>query len=136
MKLRKLTDYAIRCIRAVAVSNTDTVISGKIAEMECIPKAYVLTVLAYLRDAGIMESSQNRHFDKGGGYRLIKDPNDITLYDVIKITEGEIKINSCLYDDDCCVNKTTCKVHKEFDRINDILIKELSKKSLSQILSE
>jgi Rrf2 family protein len=46
-----------------------------------------------------------------GGFRLGREPKDITLLDVIVATEGLIALNACVLDASACGFSSTCAVH-------------------------
>lgn len=58
----------------------------EIAEKGSIPQNYLEQILAALRNGGLIQSVRGAH----GGYRLLKAPCDITVYDVIATMEGEL----------------------------------------------
>jgi Rrf2 family protein len=132
MKLRRETDYAIRAIRAL-INSDHPLISKEIAAKESIPQSYILTIMCKLKSAGIVDTVKKKG-DLKGGYVLLADPHIATLYDVVHIFEGEIRINACLLEEDDCPNRNTCKVHVEMKRINDALNDELKRKSIAEIL--
>lgn len=84
------TDYAIRMV-VYLVQRWPR--SANSLEMEAklgISHNYVHKVTSRLRKAGLIESTQGPY----GGYRLAKEPGDISLYDVIRTTEGELCITT------------------------------------------
>jgi Rrf2 family protein len=133
MKIRRETDYAIRAVRALIRANGNALISKEIAAEEGIPQTYILTIMGKLKEAGIVDTI-NRKGSMRGGYILVADPYEATIYDIVHAFEGDLKINACLRDQDECPNRSTCKVHKEMQRINDALVNEMKRKSIMEIL--
>ena len=64
----------------------------RIAEQQDIPSAYLEQIMAQLRHEGLVESVRGR----GGGYRLARPPERITIGDVVRAVEGPIALSSCL----------------------------------------
>ena len=62
-----------------------------------------------------------------GGYQLAKNAEDATLYDVVKVIEGGIKINRCLEEDRFCSRDAAewCTVHTFFQELQDGFIERL-----------
>ena len=62
---------------------------------------------------------------------------DLTMYDVISVTEGDLAILHCMKEE-CNRNPASmpCKVHQEIERIQKILIEELKKKTIGEIMEE
>jgi Rrf2 family protein len=133
MKIRRETDYAIRAIRALINSGGKPLLSKEVADRESIPQSYILTIMCKLKGAGIV-TTVNKHGNVQGGYKLLVDPDKACIYDIVRLFEGDMKINACLRDEDDCPNKATCTVHVEMQRINDALIAEMKRKSITEIL--
>ena len=59
------------------------------------------------------------------------------MYDVISVTEGDLAILHCMKEE-CARNPESmpCKVHEEIERIQKILIEELKKKSIGDIMED
>ena len=110
------------------------VTSVTISEQENIPLPILFKVLRILNEAGVVASRRGRG-DKVGGYELLKDPADLTLLDVIRVVQGDIFLSDCLQDSTICCQQNNCGVHLELQRINDVLRKECSSKTLLEILS-
>jgi Rrf2 family protein len=85
--LSKKTKYAIKAL-VVLGKNADKppMQISKIAEEEKIPKKFLEQILLDLRNAGFLYSKKGA----GGGYSLNKDPKDIYLVQIMRITDGPI----------------------------------------------
>lgn len=134
MLITRETDYCIRIARALAKMQKMTV--RQISEQEQIPPPFAYKILKKMNRKGMVEVIRGA----GGGYRLSKDASAITLLDLLLVIDGELILNKCQeLNYKCeyveCVGEE-CKIYKEFYRIQLILEKELSSKSLKQILEE
>ena len=93
--------YAVRMLLDIAMNQGDGYVSMKdVALRQQISKKYMETFTAQLASAGILGIRRG----KTGGYRLLKCPADITLMDVLRLTEGSLHAVACL---EC--NPNTCK---------------------------
>lgn len=93
--------YAVRMLLDIAMNQGDSYVSMKdVALRQQISKKYMETFTAQLASAGILGIRRG----KTGGYRLLKSPADITLMDVLRLTEGSLHAVACL---EC--NPNTCK---------------------------
>ena len=72
--------------------------SRELSEQLHIPQGYVLKVAGVLKEAQILEAVTGID----GGFRLIKHPRDIPIYDVIRAMETTMQINRCLEKDRYC----------------------------------
>lgn len=131
MLITRRSDYAIRVFRVLKDGRIHNV--REICEREDIPKAFAYKILRELELADFVKSERGNK----GGYLLNGDLDKITLYDVVSITEGDLAILHCMRED-CNRNPEgmPCKVHKEIERIQNILISEMKKKPISEIMGE
>ena len=133
LRLNKMTDYAIRVVRAIYLDPDKVVTSVVISERENVPLPILFKVLRTLNTAGIITSRRGRG-DKVGGYELMVDPAELTLLDVIRVVQGEIFLSDCLQDENICCHRNSCGVHFEMQRINDVLRKECAAKSIKELV--
>lgn len=97
MQLKLTTDYAIRAVLTIAA--TDGVISSsELAKAIGVSNKYTLKILDKLLKAGFISSKGGVN----GGYYLVKNPQEITLLDIIELFEFTCKVNRCLEDDEYC----------------------------------
>ncbi|MEK7636098.1 MAG: Rrf2 family transcriptional regulator [Patescibacteria group bacterium] len=85
MRFSKKTDYAIIFIDALKQSyfsgGFESVVD--IAKAHRMSKLFLEKIAQELREEGVVQS----HRGRAGGYRLVKNPSVLTLFDVISIFE-------------------------------------------------
>src|SRR4051812_28510908 len=87
MRLPARTDYAIRAVAHLAAAGSDAVLKAdEIAAAQHIPPKYLLDILHELRMSRILRSQRG----SDGGYRLNRDPAELTLGEVIRILDGPL----------------------------------------------
>ena len=86
MQLKASTDYGLRAVLYLAAQG-GTCSSKEIAQGMSIPRDYLIQLAQLLRNAGIVEARPG----KNGGYRLAKDPSQITLLEVIEALDEDAK---------------------------------------------
>lgn len=133
LRLNKMTDYAIRVVRAIYLDPDKVVTSVVISERENVPLPILFKVLRLLNSAGIITSRRGRG-DIVGGYELTVDPANLTLLDIISIVQGEVFLSDCLQDPSICCHYNNCGVHIEMERINDALRRECAAKSIKELV--
>ena len=103
----------------------------EICQLEDIPRAFAYKILRELELADLVKSERGNQ----GGYYLNKPLNELTLYDVVNVTEGDLAILHCMKEE-CERNSSDmpCKVHEEIERIQNILIEEMKKKTIDEIM--
>lgn len=91
-----------------------------------------MKVMRQLKNANILESARGPQ----GGYRISRSPKEITLYDVVRVMEGDIFINKCTQNPDFCSRNATgyCEVHQLMHRLQDIIAKTLKQYNISEFL--
>lgn len=124
LNITKEADYAIRVINYLSNINCDEIISASIiAEKEKIPSQFLLKILRKLRKANLIQSFMGVN----GGYKLKKEPKNITLKEVIEAIDGPIYLNRCLYNPDEC-NKnfsSKCPIHYHLSIVEKELVNHL-----------
>lgn len=83
MQFNLTSDYAIRTVMYLAKNNDRPCTSLEIEENMGVPSLYLYKTTRKLRDVGIITTVQGSR----GGYKLVKNPDEISLYDIISLTE-------------------------------------------------
>ncbi len=88
MKISVKVDYACRVLAEMARlhgSGEYTQIDP-LAKAEAVPVNFLAQILCELRDGGLITSKRGIQ----GGYALARPPDQITLYDIMKVIDGEL----------------------------------------------
>ena len=106
MKISTKGRYALRMLIDLASNHEDGYISLKdIAERQDISKKYLEQIVPMLNKSGILRTNRGNK----GGYMLAKAPNELTVGDVLRATEGNIAPMSCLeYEPNTCPRCQDC----------------------------
>ncbi len=86
MHITARADYAVRAVVELAARAPESATRFELAEAQDIPGKFLESILSDLRRAGLLES----HRGSSGGYRVTRDPAEISLADVIRATEGPL----------------------------------------------
>jgi Rrf2 family protein len=65
--------------------------AAEVAEEAAIPRKFPELILVQLRVRGLIESRRGVH----GGYRLLRDPDNISVADIIRIVDGRLALTPC-----------------------------------------
>ena len=86
MNLSARNEYACIAVLDLAASfgSGEPVRIRKIAEQHEIPSRFLVQILLQLKSAGIVSSTRGA----AGGYELVRDPNDISLGDVMSVVDA------------------------------------------------
>lgn len=129
MIITRRSDYAIRICRALKDGKLHNV--REICELEDIPKAFAYKIIREMEMNELVKSERGNQ----GGYYLNKNLNELTIYDIVSITEEDLAIVHCMKEE--CgrnTNDLPCKVHHELQRIQEVLEKELKGKTIAQVI--
>ncbi len=112
-KVNRLTDYAT-IIMSVMIKNSETLMSAKsISNLTKIPESTVVKLLKMLTKGNILKSYRGNF----GGYKLSKNTDNITLFDIISAIEGPkdlICYTECKHLDNCKVKDGWTSLNRMF----------------------
>jgi len=135
--LSKKAQYSILALVKLAKEyENGPVLISSISQSEKIPKKFLETILFDLKQLGILASKKG----KGGGYFLIKKPEEINLADILRHIDGAIALIPCVtykYYQPCqhCKDEVTCGIRSVIKDIRDETVNMLKKIRLSDILA-
>jgi len=92
MRLTTYSDYALRVLMYLALKSDGLSTIAEIAGSYNVSEAHLMKVVHQLGVAGYIETVRGR----GGGLRLAKPAEAIGLAEVIRMTEPDMAIVSCL----------------------------------------
>lgn len=105
MLVTREADYAVRCVMEVAkVGRTS---AAQVARTQSISPTFLGKIVQSLAKSGILATKRG----VGGGIALAKDPEDITLLEVIEAVGGPLVINECLQSPDSCGQVHNCPAY-------------------------
>ena len=119
MQITLESDYAVRIVERLAQSGT-RLDAHTIAQTTYVPLRFALKILRKLVQAGLVKSYQGAK----GGYQLSREPNEITLRQVIEAVEGPWRISRCVGDGYQCAH-APCRVHRVYEEITDLVRQKL-----------
>lgn len=91
MRLTRFTDYALRILLHVAREPGGQTSIARIAEVHGISKNHVMKVVHQLAQDGFLATTRGR----GGGLRLARLPEEISIGAVVRRTEPELQAADC-----------------------------------------
>ena len=110
--------YAIRFMIDLAEHPGDAPVPlDEVAQRQGISKKYLEIVVKLLVGGKLVKGASG----KGGGYRLLRAPEEYTVYEILKITEGTLAAVACLAEGaELCPRESECKtlpMWKKFDSL-------------------
>src|SRR5215472_2167306 len=87
MRISARSDYAVRAVIELAAAGGGAPVTAeRISQLQGLPAKFVLIILAQLKHAGIVRSLRGAE----GGFLLGRDPERITIADVIRAVDGPL----------------------------------------------
>ena len=131
MRLSTKGRYGLRAVVDLAIHSRDeSVTLGSIAQRQDLSEGYLEQLIAKLKRAGIVASIRG----SGGGYRLAKAPEEITVGDILRALEGELCVVECS-DTKGCDKYDTCITKYVWKRINDSINKVVDTMTLEEVIT-
>lgn len=97
-----------------------------------VPEDYLEQLLGNLRRAGLVTTVRGAQ----GGYQLAKEPEEITVGDIIDATEGPLTISECLSDEGCCHRSGQCRTRRVWEYLSNSINDLLQSISLRDMLEQ
>ena len=133
--LSKKTKYGIKALTFLAKQEERIPVQiATISESENISLKFLESILLTLRKNGLLASKKG----KGGGYYLLKEPNEIQMTTVMRILEGPIAMVPCVslnFYEKCedCPDEDVCAVNKLMIQVRDSSLKIFRNTTLADL---
>jgi Rrf2 family nitric oxide-sensitive transcriptional repressor len=132
MKFSKKTDMAIHGLWCLAMhEGKGTILVSEIAEMQNVSASYLEKIFQLLVKAGFVESIRG----KNGGFLLAKKPQEISLSDVLKVTELDEPMFECLGDKRECRVVSDCRIKQLMNAVSMDLLEKFSHITLADLIT-
>ena len=131
MRLTVYTDFSLRVLMFLALRGDGLATIAEIAKAYGISKNHLMKVAHQLGLAGYLETVRG----KGGGLRLARRPQDIVLGEVVRRTEPDMALVSCLAPDDAsCAIYPSCLLRGVLSDAGDAFLSVLDKHTLADLV--
>ncbi len=126
--------YGLRFLADLALYGKDGVISTKeVAHRQQVSNNYLRQLVMQLSKEKIIGSARGKH----GGVYLLKKPQEISLYDLYVLFEGDVQVVECVAEDFTCeFDLSHCLTRDVWVRLNDHIISFLKGTTLKDILEK
>ena len=120
MRITSSIEYATRLMLSLAREHGRGALTAeRLAQGDNIPADYVSQLLGKLRRAGLVEA----HRGVGGGYRLTREPREVTLGQVARAVDGEIFEDVCGKYEGAkdCRHQGGCAISPVWRKLGDLI---------------
>lgn len=105
-------------------------LTRELARVTGSPPKYLTNVMVALAHAGIVEAKRGI----GGGYRLARPPQSVSLREVLAVLDGSSTLGACLLAGfRACTDEDGCPAHTQFKAIRDAWLAFLTQTTLDAI---
>jgi len=131
MQITLETDYAVRCLVYLKNHNKEAAVLNDISAATLIPPAFLSKILQKMAKRGLVRSQKG----KKGGFRLAKDPERISVYEIMLAACGGAAVLKmvCAKSAKPCAFLKTCKIHGVWQDLGKIIRMILESRKLSQL---
>ena len=129
MNLTLFTDFALRALMQLAGEPTRSFATSEIAAEFGISRNHLAKVVRDLAEGGFINTQRGA----GGGFRLARPSQAITLGEVVRALEARHALVECFRDDGGnCVLKPRCRLKARLAAAREAFMRELDATTLAE----
>ncbi len=132
MQITRQADYAVRAVLHLSRLGNERAATSAVAQEQNIPPSFLAKIISQLSIAGLLHTSRGAR----GGVTLAREPQDITLLDVIEAIDGPIQLNECVGETGLCQFDHECPLRPVWCDAQDELVKRLKGTTFQQLMSQ
>lgn len=130
--LGRTGDYGVRAVLDVAgAGESRRRKTREIASAMHIPTRYLSQILALLVREEILTATAG----PSGGYELARDPEQLTLLDVVEAVEGPVVMERCVVRGIPCSSDGICAVHDAWETAQDAMVERLGQTTFAELVA-
>jgi FeS assembly SUF system regulator len=132
IRLGKLTDYGLVLVSEMARNSATTLHTARDLSSQChLPTPTVSKLLKLLLQNGVLVS----HRGVKGGYSLAREPQAISVAEIISAIEGPLALTECSMDvGGLCDLESSCQIKDNQRIINQVVFGALRNVMLSDLI--
>ncbi len=131
-RLSKTTDYGIVLLAGLARDpSAEPRNARELAQSTDLPVPMVSKILKALAREGLLVSQRGSK----GGYRLAREPEELTVSEMIRVLEGPFALTECAIGPLLCEHETVCAVREPWQLISRVVEKALADVTLADLVS-
>jgi Rrf2 family protein len=125
--------YALRALVYLArdADREELVTADRISVEAVVPRRLLSRVMAKLA-----RRSDRDHRGEGGGSRLARPPEDVSLCDAVEAVEGPFEITHCIMQQRPCGQGRPCALHDAWTEGQNAILEHLGNRTLADFSSQ
>ena len=133
MQITRQADYAVRAVLYLAnLGTSERAATSTVAEEQRIPPSFLAKIISQLSIAGLLHTSRGAR----GGVTLAREPEDISLLEVVEAIDGPIQLNECVAEDSQCSFDDGCPLRSVWSDAQNELVARLKKTTFAQLMHQ
>lgn len=132
MKISSKGRYAVRIMAEIAKCSNSCISVSDISEKQNITIKYTEQIINKLVKNKLLVSFRGVN----GGYALAKKANEITIAEILKVTNDTPTLAPCLSENKDCPRKNECVSIGCWENLNKLIFDYLSSVTLQDILNQ
>lgn len=129
LRISKLTDYAFVVLSTMAAGPAQRLSAADLARETHLEQPTVSKILKMLSSAGLLVSRRGAT----GGYKLARQPERISVVDIVQAMEGPLGITECTVHAGLCSQEAYCLLQSNWRKINRAVHAALSEMTLADM---
>ncbi len=129
--MSEATALAIHAMAFLAMNRDQTINAAHLAQACHASEAHMVKVCQRLAKAGFVTPRRG----PGGGFRIERDPEEIRLFEIYAVFDGDLKVNHCMFATGSCRqgNMHQCILGSKMAEINREITRYFQETRLSDI---
>mgnify|MGYP001447656858 CR=1 FL=1 len=131
MKFSTRSRYALRAMVDLAKQSSENPVSlAVLADNQGLPLKYLENLFFFLRHANLVCAVRGPY----GGYRLTRDPESISVLDIVQAVEGTVELVECIgRDETFCPRLNDCPTRPLWTDLSRLLSRRMAEISLRDL---
>lgn len=130
MHITQHTDYALRVLIYLAANTERLVTIAEVSQRFDISRSHLMKVANQLVREGFVEGLRG----KGGGLRLARPAEQISIGAVVRRMERGMELVECFGHDSNCLLTSNCKLKSVLGNALEAFLQSLDKASLAEVV--
>lgn len=122
--------YALHALSCLPLEEGANIRAQDLCDRSDAPLAFTRKTLQSLAKKGYLKAVSGPK----GGYKLLKNPEDISLLELVKSIDGEDVFDRCVMGFDCCHDQQPCPIHPTWKKVKKVIYKELGQQTLHSLI--
>jgi Rrf2 family transcriptional regulator, nitric oxide-sensitive transcriptional repressor len=132
MNITRFTDYALRVLIYLSVSEQKVITIKSVAESYGISKNHLMKVVQELSSKGYVEATRG----KNGGIKLRRPPAEINIGELVRQFEQDSTLVECFGPNNQCVIAPACQLKNMFSGALNQFFEHLEQFTLANLIEQ